>query len=300
MAQMYFSKFNINSEIYRVYDDENLKDEILNEVFEKMNEVDICSDDEKDDNIDDGDVVFKFCDLKKNKKTRTICGRLVKIYRAELQSYDIVKDTVITNNADNCAASSTFYFDINREEIAFITRNALGYKQFNRYFKTLVDKFFDQISFEIILENNVGELTKKLNSMNRILSIESIIIPPNASSVAFDNIFGPSKEDVKNSGATKVITKMEVSNRGKSSLNIFTDYFKRIKLALKMGYASFIAKGKDKNNENCTVTSEKDAPYKVSIPNNEKDDLEYFSLRAEAEIDKLIEYKKSEDASEEI
>lgn len=38
MAQIYFSKFNINSEIYKVYDDDSLKDKILKDVFDKMDE----------------------------------------------------------------------------------------------------------------------------------------------------------------------------------------------------------------------------------------------------------------------
>ena len=39
MAQIYFSKFNINSEIYKVYDDDGLKDKILKEVFEKIQDI---------------------------------------------------------------------------------------------------------------------------------------------------------------------------------------------------------------------------------------------------------------------
>ena len=93
--------------------------------------------------------------IDKNSKNKVICGRLVKIYEGEIQSYDAKNDTVITSNANNCAASSTFYFDLKSEEIAFITRNALGYNQFNKYFKALVEKYFEDItlkfSWKIIL-----------------------------------------------------------------------------------------------------------------------------------------------------
>lgn len=49
MAQIYFSKFNINSEIYKVYDDDGLKDKILKEVFEKIDENTRHTEREKDE-----------------------------------------------------------------------------------------------------------------------------------------------------------------------------------------------------------------------------------------------------------
>ena len=299
MAQIYFSKFNINSEIYKVYNNDKLKDEILNDVFERMDEDTTYVEKEKEKGELEKEVTYKFCDLKKDEKRKTICGRLVKIFEAEIQSYDAEKDTVTTSSANNCAASSTFYFDLKCEEIAFITRNTLGYNQFNRYFKTLIEKYFDNISFEIFLENNVGELRKKLYAMNRILSIESVIIPPNANHSDFSKIFGPTQEEVKASGATKVISTLEISARSKNTINIATDYFERILLAIKKGYASLIAKGRDENNENCSVTSEEDAPYKATISNKEKDDLELFSLKAECEIEKLIKHKNNEENNDE-
>lgn len=131
--------------------------------------------------------------------------------------------------------------------------------------------------------------------MSRILSVESVIIPPNANHDDFSKIFGPTKEEVKESGATKVISKMEVSAKSKNKLNIDTDYFKRVLLAIKKGYASLTAKGRDENNENCTVTSEEDAPYKATISDKEKDDLEYFSLKAGTELEKLLKSKQSEE-----
>lgn len=299
MAQIYFSKFNINSEIYKVYDDDGLKDKILKEVFEKIDENTRHTEREKRRGEEEKEVTYKFCNLIKNSKNKVICGRLVKIYEGEIQSYDAKNDTVITSNANNCAASSTFYFDLKSEEIAFITRNALGYNQFNKYFKALVEKYFEDITFEIFLENNIGELKEKLYAMSRILSVEAVIIPPNANRKDFARIFGPSEEEVRESGATKVISKMEVSAKSKNALNIGTSYFDRILLAIKKGYASLVAKGRDENNENCTVTSEEDASYKATISDKEKDDLEYFSIKAENELGKLLKSKQSEDDDDE-
>lgn len=149
------------------------------------------------------------------------------------------------------------------------------------------------------MENNIGELKEKLYAMSRILSVEAVIIPPNANRKDFARIFGPSEEEVRESGATKVISKMEVSAKSKNALNIGTSYFDRILLAIKKGYASLVAKGRDENNENCTVTSEEDAPYKATISDKEKDDLEYFSIKAENELGKLLKSKQSEDDDDE-
>lgn len=295
MAQIYFSKFNINSEIYDVYNCVDLKEKILNDVFDKMDENKKYIENTTDE--EGKEIIYKFCDLKKYRSKKSICGRLVKIFEGEIQRYDPSKDTVTTNNTDNCAASSTFYFDFLNEEIAFITRNTLGYKQFNYYFKMLIEQYFTNYSFELFLENNVGELKEKLHALKRIISIETTIIPPNASHKDFEAIFGPTKEEVRRSGATKVIYKMEVTPKSGRSLNIQTPFFDRIYLALKKGYASLKAKGKDENNENSIVTSEEDAPYKATISDKDKDDLDMFGLKAQHEIEKLLINKNSEDSN---
>lgn len=70
MAQIYFSKFNINSEIYKVYDDDGLKDKILKDVFDKMDEHARHTEKEKRRGEEEKDVTYKFCDLKKDEKTK--------------------------------------------------------------------------------------------------------------------------------------------------------------------------------------------------------------------------------------
>lgn len=67
MAQIYFSKFNINSEIYKVYDDDSLKDKILKDVFDKMDEHARHTEKEKRRGEEEKDVTYKFCNLKKEK-----------------------------------------------------------------------------------------------------------------------------------------------------------------------------------------------------------------------------------------
>lgn len=291
MAQMYFSKFNINSEIYEVYKDEKLKDQILKKVFDVMDDKQTHIETDRFADEEDKTVTYKFCDLEKNEEDMSITGKLVKIFQAELESYDKKHDTVRKRNADDCAASATFYFDFKNEEIAFITRNSLGYNQFNNYFKILIDSYFSDFSFEIFLENNVGELKKKLYAMKRILSVESVIIPPNANHDDFAEIFGPTQEEFKESGATKVISTIEVPAKGKKQINIKGSYFNRIFFAIQKGYATLVAKGRDDNNAPDMVTSKEHAPYKRPISESEKDDPVLFRKRAVVCIGQLLKDK---------
>ena len=95
MAQMYFSKFNINSEIYEVYKDEGLKDKILKNVFDAMDEQRVYEETDRSTDEEDKTVTYKFCDLEKDETKMSITGRLVKIFQAELQSYDKKNDITI-------------------------------------------------------------------------------------------------------------------------------------------------------------------------------------------------------------
>ena len=67
VAQIYFSKFNINSEIYKVYDDDGLKDKILKEVFEKIDENTRHTEREKRRGEEEKEVTYKFCNLIKRR-----------------------------------------------------------------------------------------------------------------------------------------------------------------------------------------------------------------------------------------
>jgi len=285
MALMYFSKFNINSQIFDVYREPDLQKEILDTVFRSIdNTVEI--DDEEEG------CRYKFCDIVKDEDELTIVGRLVKIFDGEEQSYDPVKDTVATIWQQDKAESSTFCFDLKTEQIAFIIRRGLKYRQFNKYFKLLVEKYFPEDAFEIYLENNIGELKKKINKMQRVLSIESIIIPPNANEAEYDLLFGATRDEIKASGATLYKQGLEISAKSKKSLMINNNLVTRMFYAISKGYGELVAKGRDGNNTPVTVKSDEDAPYTSPIPEQEKDSLIAFRERALPAINQLVVEKK--------
>ncbi|MGO5442664.1 hypothetical protein ACTQXY_03930 [Faecalimonas sp. LCP19S3_D12] len=290
MAQMYFYKFNINAEIYNVYKDENLQNKILNDVFSKISS-DLSYVYGYEDGEDDEPVEYKFCDLIKSQDDMTITGRLVKIYDGEIESYDRKNDTVTHSYEEDRASSATFYFDVIHEEIAFITRQGLGYLQFGVYFRRLLETKFPEGSFELILEKNVGELKQKIYNMSRVLKVSCTIIPPNANESEFGNLLGPSVEEFKETGATKYTQKMEVPARGKNTIATKSKFFNRLLYAVGKGYADLVVEGKDKKNERLVVNSDKDAPYRIPIPDREKDSLTAFKEHGKTNVSILLRDK---------
>ena len=68
MALIYFSKFNINSKIYEVYNNPELEKEILDDVFEKIDTVQEFIGEYKSNDGTDTKMEFryKFCDIEKD------------------------------------------------------------------------------------------------------------------------------------------------------------------------------------------------------------------------------------------
>ena len=290
MAQMYFYKFNINAEIYDVYQNNELQEKILNDVFAKI-DTDMSYVYGYEDGEEEKPVEYKFCDLLKNSDDLTVTGRLVKIYDGEVESYDRENDTVKQSFETDRAASATFYFDLINEEIAFITRLGLGYLQFGCYFTKLLETKFQEGAFELVLEKNVGELKEKVYNMHRVLRVNCTMIPPNANESEFDNLLGPTVNEFKETGATKYIQGIEIPAKGKKSIQVKTKFFDRIFYALGKGYAELTVEGRDKNNEKIVVNSDADTPYKLPVPEREKDSLTAFREHGKHKISLLLKDK---------
>lgn len=294
MAKLYFYKFNINSEIYDVYADATLQDRILEEVFSSITTDLTVWDEYKDkDTEEDRIVEYKFCDINKDSDNLIITGRLVKIYDGEVQSYDRKRDTVDTVYEEDRAASATFCFDVRREEIAFITRVGFRYLQFGKYFNMLLEEKFPENSFELILEKNVGQLKDKVYALKRVLKVNTVIIPPNANGDELKNLLGASVDEFKETKATKYYQGMEISSRGNRSIDIKTTFFQRMFYAVGKGYANMTVEGRDNENVKVLVDSDRDTPYKDSIPDNEKDSIIAFKERAGKSITKLLSDKSA-------
>jgi len=156
----------------------------------------------------------------------------------------------------------------------------------------LIEKYFKEDAFEIYLENNIGKLKEKIKRMQRVISIESIVVPPNANEKEYDILFGASHKEVRESRATMYKQALEVPAKGKYSLELDTGIISRMIYAVSKGYGELVAKGRDHENNKITVKSNEDAPYTYSIPENEKDSLIAFRERSAVAIAQLLADKQ--------
>lgn len=283
MAILYFSKVNINSNIYDVYEDITLKDKILNELLLKMNQKTELKTIEK--------ARYKFCDLEKDVDKRYIVGRLVKIFEGENENYVPEKDTIDIIPSENCAAHITFYFDLRTEIIVFPTKRDFGYRQFNEHFKELIDSYFEDIEFEIYLEKSIDELRTKLSRFKQILKVDVTIVPPNANDEEFKQLFGINYEEFKETNATKYKQTLTTSSKNRKGVNWRSKFFDRILYGIGKGYGEMVAEGKDGSGSKYTVNSDEDAPLTRPISENEKNSIAGLKEYANKYIPEIISIK---------
>lgn len=270
MAQMYFAKFNINSEIFDVYDDDGLKETILDSVFNKMND--------KYQYIEksgtDKETRYKFCTLEKNIEKFFIAGRLVKIFKGDFSTYNKEKDDIDTYYYDNSASGITFYFDLKREEIAFTARNNFGRKEFAEKFTLLVEGCVEEYEFEVVLETNIDKLKERIKEFAHVSQVTAIIIPPNNDKKAFKRLYGATAKDIKEANATKYTQVLNApATKNSSGINTESDFMERMLYGVELGYATLSVTGKNENNPKYTITSDEHAPLTRPIPNNSKDSI---------------------------
>ncbi|WP_221641477.1 hypothetical protein [Listeria booriae] len=120
MAKIYFAKMNINDEIFEVYKGEKELSSLLKKIYEKINN--------EDELYDEYGGRYKFFDLDKvvddnTKGSLQILGRLGYIKKGVHSSYDPENDTAIDLEDKNKLEYVTFYFDVDRELIAFNSKN---------------------------------------------------------------------------------------------------------------------------------------------------------------------------------
>jgi hypothetical protein len=291
MAILYFSKVNINSNIYNVYEDIKLKDKILDELLQKMSQ--------EKELITEDKTRYKFCDLEKNIEQRFVVGRLVKIFEGENENYVPEKDTIDVIPSENCASHITFYFDLRTEILVFPTKRDFGYKQFNQHFKDLIDGYFDDIEFEIYLEKNIDELRTKLSRFKQILRVDVTIVPPNANDEEFKRLLGLNYEEFKETNATKYRQTLTTSTKNKEGVNWKGKFFERMFYGIGKGYGEIVAEGNDGVGNHYTVNSDEDAPLTRPIPENEKNSIASIKEYANNYIPEIISLKMRMKLSEE-
>ena len=264
MRVMYFAKVSINSNIYDIYKDPMAKDKILNELLLAINQ-------EKNVPIGD-DAWIKFIHIEKDIEKRFIAGRIVKIYEDEIQIYDKGRDDVTPLPTKELARSVTFFFDLRSEIVAFTTAKSISKNKFINYFSALVNSYSSHAEFEVFLKHNSNILKEQIQKFSHVHNVEFTLIPPNGNKEAFDDLFAKNGAELKETGATKVQQSFSASKKG-TGMNMKSALFQRVIEGVANGFGVISITGKNAKGEEYTITSEKEAPQKRFIPDNDKDSI---------------------------
>lgn len=206
---LYFSKVNINSHIYDVYENPDKLKQILNLLL-----INICDDIgyEKQEigHDEDGEsyvytAYYKFSSVEKlgDKYNNTIVGNVIKksyLYAKQIdEATGEVKKIPVENNE-----VIRFYFDVYKEIVAFHRTIRFGYAEFNEAFNELINlsmkKHKKSYNFEVsILRKglNINEIKKQLKEIGRIETLRIEIIPPNPDESLLNDIHENGEEFLK-------------------------------------------------------------------------------------------------------
>lgn len=284
MANVYFAKVNVNSEIYDVYEKPEQLDRILDQLLLAIDQKKMVKQD---------DCWVKFISIEKDISKRFVAGRLVKIFEDDIEFYDDQKDDVSPLPQKQLARSVTFYFDLRSEYVAFTTGRYFGHNQFNRYFKAMLDAHVEDVEFEVFLEKNADDLKSILQKFKKILRINITLIPPNNNRTAFERMFVNATE-LKQMKVTKIQQSM-ISSAKTDGIVAKSDYVDRLIEGVAVGYGEMSVSGKGPDGGNLTVTSEKDAPHKRYIHENIKTSIPGIIEAGRAYISELMGRKIRDD-----
>ncbi|NFQ86809.1 hypothetical protein FDG04_16210 [Clostridium sporogenes] len=298
MAVMYFSKFNVNSKIYEVREGRISIDEILKELFYKINDdkqynfIKTNKVKQEDGNYEEKIVVndtYVFSELEKDESEMSIYGKMVRVYPMIGEKYNEELKKSEKAIVKNFSASIKFYFDIKKEIIAFCTPNHFGYDQFNFGFKHLCQEYIPNMEFEVFLQKNVSDLKAGLKNFKKVNKISATIIPANANEEEL-NILRESAEYMENMEEAK-ITKQKVefyaSLKNDYGIDCESKMIKSTFLQSTNGYGNFVAEGVDNKGNDIIFNADENAPYTRNIKDSEKENEHTFKQKAKSYISQI-------------
>lgn len=288
MTILYYSKVNINSNIFSVYDKEISISEIMDKVYKALDDKkEFVKNDVrtfKDKNTGENKIlelkeIYNFSELTKNNDVNEKCitGKLIRRYPIYGESFDNKTRKSIPVVHKNNATSIPFYFDLNSEIVTFYVRNKFGYKQFNEAFKNLLDTYIYEIGFEVFLLNDPFKVHERLEMLQKVRKIRSTIIPPNVNEEALEDLFNQETDDLKQSNITKKTSIFETNRKSDKGINIKARMVKQTldisKIYIERGYGKLEVEGETADGTHFRYDSENDSYYNTSIKEEDKDNI---------------------------
>ncbi|WP_432664185.1 hypothetical protein R9X47_27095 [Wukongibacter baidiensis] len=291
-ATLYFSKVNVVSHIYDIYDKPKELRKILKKLLININndvkyEKQDVRVDEKGE-VHEYNAVFKFRSIDKldDKYNNAIVGNVVKKSLLFINDIDEKTNVVKKIPVENSEIIQ-FYFDVYREVVVFYTTNRFGRKEFNDAFKELLTASMNKeekgYNFEISLIKpnlDIADIKNELRKIGELESLKIHIIPPNPDDELLDEISNNGEEILESMKEGNVTNKSIVfTSKSLRGLNlnakIINEEIGKInkihsklsgKKALGLGYASVEATSVDGK----TFTTEDTKPIKQKISEEEK------------------------------
>lgn len=281
MSKLFFSKMNINDEIYQVYEGEVQLNDLLNEIYEKLTN--------KASLPEDRGGRYKLFDIDKF-ENNIIQGRLGYIKAGVHSSYDPDNDTAIDIEDKNKMEYITFYFDVQNEMFVYTTTPVLTSKTVRLMLENLI-KVSTNIGVKFIMESNISALEQELRKFDVLKKVILDVVPPNGDKNEFASLFSLNADTVAESGATSI--KQQYSTRSKEGLNKESTLIKNAKDGISLGYAEGEFQGVDIHGEKLDFKTTTSAPYTKNIRNNENKSKSIIAEKARAGISNILSFKAS-------
>ncbi|ABK84490.1 MULTISPECIES: hypothetical protein [Bacillus cereus group] len=215
---LYFSKVNINSHIFDVYEDKKKLKEILKKLYLNIKE-DVSYVKQNLNYAENGetyiyDAEFKF-NLINKLDDDTIVGTVIKtstLFVNQVNQETGDRKKIPVENSEVIE----FYFDVYKEIVTFHRTNRFGHAEFTEAFQELVNKCMseesEQYHFEVALLReglNVEDIQKQLKTIGNLETLKIEIIPPNPDDDLLDEIQENGEEyitDIKEGNVTHTST----------------------------------------------------------------------------------------------
>ncbi|MFK7693319.1 hypothetical protein [Paenibacillus sp. HJGM_3] len=266
---LYFSKVNLNSHIFKVYDKKIKLEETLDKLYTKINEkVEYTREDMK--TVEYGetytyDATYNFNFLEKLDFPRSIVGSIFKKSPLFFNEVDSNTGKLRKMMVDNTEVIE-FYFDVHKEIVVFYTTNRFGFQEFNHAFGELLNRSMSNAEenyyFDVSLLKeglSVDRIKEQLKSIGKLHSLKIEIIPPNADDEFLDKIQKNGEKYLNNIKAGNVTqTSILFTSRNDEGLNldaeIINEEIEKIEdihselsaeLAIRNGYVKVEAESKE-------------------------------------------------------
>ncbi len=265
MPLMYVAKINLNSKIFEVYEDRLKLNDVLNTVFEKVNETEIYRRSKKKEFIDSlgnrklylKKSEYQFNELKKNNEEKIITGKIIRTHNRPTEDFNEKNELVDVYVEEY--VSIYFYFDVRKELVSFSVRQAFGYNQFTEAFKYLLDMSLKDYEFEVFLKKDQDLLDRKLKSLAKVKRMSATLIPPNANDEELKEL----RQTIgyiaqcKDTNAKKI--KIDLVDTDDIGLNMQAQMMQETISAAVKGYGDITTYGINKNGREQIVKSNTDA-----------------------------------------